>query len=200
MHPHIPSYQTTHPPKRKKGTISTTTTHNPPSSNKNKGKPSTRMRPSAQPPTANTPALLLPILSGTLNCLLVVLAASTPSSAIPLATPASHVPIDSSSLSGASTSLIDLPPSPPFPFPAAVSSPKITSTERNPVLEKDYQEAQWISSGQQPPLNAKGYERKAAQKPGMIAVYVVCGVFVLVLTAAVAKALMYRSRHGGYWW
>ena len=66
--------------------------------------------------------------------------------------------------------------------------------------QKDITQANDIDSEPSPSENVPAAEKKAAGNPKMIAVYVVCGVLVLVLGFAVLKALMYRSRYGGYWW
>ena len=68
------------------------------------------------------------------------------------------------------------------------------------VPQKDITEANDITSGQYLSENAPAAEEKAVGNPKMMAVYVVCGVLVLVLGFAVVKALMYRSKYGGYWW
>ena len=76
----------------------------------------------------------------------------------------------------------------------------ITTPAPFPFLEKDQQEADYISSGQYPVENGPEAEKSAAVQPKMIAVYVVIGVAMLVLGFCVYKALMYRSKHKGYWW
>lgn len=66
--------------------------------------------------------------------------------------------------------------------------------------EKDQQEPNYISSGQYPAEIGPEAVKSAAAQPKMIAVYVVIGVAMLVLGFCVVKALLYRSKHKGYWW
>lgn len=68
------------------------------------------------------------------------------------------------------------------------------------IYQKDQWEANAIASGQYPTYNAPAAEKKAAGNPKLIAVWVIAGIAVLLLTFCVVKALMYRSKHGGYWW
>ena len=79
-----------------------------------------------------------------------------------------------------------------------LSTPRLLLVHHVP--RKDITDANDITSGQYPSENAPAAEKKAAGDPKMIAVYVVCGLLVLVLGFAVVKALMYRSKYGGYWW
>ena len=204
--PRIPSYQITHHPRQKK-IIPNIKTNNLPSNNLKKKKKQSSMMPPSSPSsisktgataTAATTPLLLPIVSSTLTCLLLVLAASTPSSASPSSTLETRV-------SSSQTELPDLRlASTPPPSSACLSPiPNSLFTTKTPnvtFLLPQKEEYYYYQQQQQPTINGKEYEKKAAQKPGIIVVYVVCGVFVLVLAAAVGKTVMYRSRMGGYLW
>ncbi|CAF9923968.1 MAG: hypothetical protein HETSPECPRED_005477 [Heterodermia speciosa] len=147
-------------------------------------------------------ALYLPFTFFALNTLLLILATPSPGSTAP-------VPIVTTNTSLPSSTTLLLLAKPPMPFNITeIQSPHSTShlphVHHLPLpfshIQKDSIEANDITSGQYPSENAPAAEKKAAENPKMIAVYVVCGVLVLVLGFAVVKALMYRGKYGGYWW
>ena len=141
-------------------------------------------------------ALYLPLTFFALNTVLLILGTSSPGSTAPVVILATNTTLASST-----TPLLLAKPLLPFNF-TDIQVPPFSSHLPLPLshIQKDIMEAIDTTSGQYPSENAPAAEKKAAGNPKMIAVYVVCGVLVLILGFAVVKALMYRSKYGGYWW